>query len=46
LKRARNRTKNELVPAIGSHHVSDLPISGLKEIIMAKKKKAKKKVKK
>jgi hypothetical protein len=39
-------SKKELFPVIGSRQMSDLPMSGLKEVDMAKKKKAKKKAKK
>jgi hypothetical protein len=50
LKRLWNRSgdseRNELGPIIGSKQISDSPMSGLKEDIMAKKKTAKKKTKK
>jgi hypothetical protein len=39
-------SKKALFPAIGSIQMSDLPMSGLKEVDMAKKKTAKKKAKK
>jgi hypothetical protein len=43
---SRESEGNELRPIIGSTKISDLPMSGLKEDSMAKKKAAKKKTKK
>ena len=44
--KSRKSGGNELGPIIGSKQISDLPMSGLKEVSMAKKKTAKKKTKK
>ena len=44
--RSGDSERNELGPMIGSKQISDSPMSGLKEDIMAKKKTAKKKTKK
>jgi hypothetical protein len=44
--KSRESEGNELGPIIGSKQISDSPMSGLKEVSMAKKKTAKKKTKK
>ena len=44
--KSRELEGNELGPIIGSKQISDSPMSGLKEVSMAKKKTAKKKTKK
>jgi hypothetical protein len=45
-KRCGTRTRVGVGQVIGFEQISDLPMSGLKEVTMAKKKKAKKKAKK
>jgi hypothetical protein len=44
--RSRDSEGNELGPNIGFKHISDSPMSGLKEDTVAKKKTVKKKTKK
>jgi len=45
-KKMWDSNKNGVGQVIGFEQISDLPMSGLKEVTMAKKKKAKKKAKK